>query len=644
MLLLLLSHAPRAWGQDSLIFETALEKIWDLKEQAHPDSALRLAEALLPSIKLAKDKAREGNCYILMGLSHRDLGNYNQSYALFKQALDIRRSLGDQKGVASVYNNVASVKRLEERYMEAVDTVGQSILIYRDLADSLNLANAFVTLSNIYQDYRNFETAAVWLLQAIAVYRLKGDSAHLADAEYNFANLYYQLEKYDSALVHYTHALRLYRAQGDTLNEGLSHNMLGAIFLAKGNLADAWGAQESAEALLKTIKNREGLFKVYFGKGLYFQQREQFDKAAEQFRLAQKTGTADDSQQLSLLESLAETYRALGLLDSASHYDKIAADASRILFRNDEDSSIIEQSLQKWREKQEIQQHLANQTKDKTHLLYVAFLLVCILVCFMYWFYVRQKANALERNRQLQTIKELTNNLELNYVNARLEGQQAQQKILGRDLHDRIGAMMATLKWRYEAIGEKLAAEPELQQLIRDANHTFGAIYQNLRDISHQLESEGSVETVELVAALQGLCEAISKSGNINASVYVHGLEGRLDYKTEISLLHILQEIVANTLKHSEAQNLTIQLTKIEQQLTLMVEDDGKGFEPSRHRAGVGLRHIEERVAALGGTLQIDSDKKAGVTTIIQIPLASPLDHLTTPIRHDKTDPGLFGG
>ena len=104
------------------------------------------------------------------------------------------------------------------------------------------------------------------------------------------------------------------------------------------------------------------------------------------------------------------------------------------------------------------------------------------------------------------------------------------------------------------------------------------------------------------------------------------------------------QEIVANTLKHSEAQNLTIQLTKIEQQLTLMVEDDGKGFEPSRHRAGVGLRHIEERVAALGGTLQIDSDKKAGVTTIIQIPLASPLDHLTTPIRHDKTDPGLFGG
>lgn len=644
VLSLLLLHALCMRAQESLNFEKILEQAWALKDRAEPDSALQLAQALLPRIQKDQDRVMEGNCYNLLGLVYRDLNDFPQAYTSLKQALDIRRELDDQKGIASVYNNVASVKIKERRYVEASDTVGQSILIYRHLRDSVHLAKAFVTLSNVYQEYRDYETAAVWLRQAIETYRQYRDSAGLADAEYNFGNLYYQLDKYDSALSHYYKALALYQAMGDVLNEGLAHNMLAATYLAQGKPDSSWHAQLKAEALFQTYEYPEGMFKVYHGKGLYFQYQKQYKKAIEQFKLAQNSGKGTANMKLLPLESMAEVYRSLGMVDSALYYEKMAIDASQILFRNDQDSSIIEQFMQKWQDKKAIQQDLMTQSKNNRRLFYCIVLLLGVLLGLIFWAAARHRANKRERARQLQTIKELTNNLELNYINARFEGQQTEKKALGRELHDRIGAMMATLKWRYEAIGEKLAAEPELQQLMRDANHTFGAIYHDLRAISHQLESEGSAEKVELVTALQGLCKEISNSGNINAAFFVHGLDGRLDYKTEINLLHILQEIIANTLKHSEAKNLTIQLTKLEQHLTLMVEDDGIGFEPSLHRDGVGLRHIEERVAALSGTVQIDSKKNAGVTTIIEIPLSSPLNNLTVPSGHDKTNPGLFGG
>lgn len=633
-----------ATAQDSLIYDATIDKAWDLKDQDHADSALILIEALLPRLQQDRDLAREGKCYNLLGLVYRELGQYDQSYRSFKQALDIRRRLGDKQGIASVYNNVASVKILEKRYVEASDTVGQAILLYQELRDSANLAKAFVTLSNVYQEYRDFETAAVWLRLAIETYHRQRDTAKLADAEFNFGNLYYKLEKLDSARVHYQHALSLYQAGGDILNEGLTYNMMAAIYLEQHQLELSRTAQDKAENLLQEVDSEYGLFKVYVGKGTYMQHIDQPAKALPFFHKAYQlqAGTAD--MRIALIESMAEAHRDLGHTDSSIYYEKLAVEASESLFKNDQDNSIVAQHIKKWQEKKVMQQNLAEQASSNRSLSRYLYALIALLLLLAAGFYYRHKENQRERRRQLQIIKGLTQNLELNYVNARLEGQQAEKKILGRDLHDRIGAMMATLKWRYEAIGEKLNETPEAQQMIREANHTFGTIYQELRSISHQLESEGSTEKVELLATLQQLCADISKSGKLEAAFYVHGLEGRLDYKTELNLLQIIREIVANALKHSEARHLTIQLTKLEQHLTLMVEDDGKGFDLHQHRQGAGIRHLEERVAALGGTIQIDSAKNAGVTTIIEIPLSTMLDNLTIPSGHDKTNQSLFGG
>lgn len=633
-----------AVAQDSLIFDATIEQAWTLKNQDHADSALTLAEALLPKLQQARDLKREGQCYNLLGLLYRDLRQYDQSYHSFKQALDIRRSLGDQKGIASVYNNVASVKILEKRFVEASDTVGQAILIYQTLQDSANLAKAFVTLSNVYQEYRDYETAAVWLRLAIDSYRRQRDTTSLANAEFNFGNLYYELEKLDSALAHYQHALLLYQAGEDTLNEGNTFNMLAAIYLAQGKHDLSRTAQDKAEALMKAAESEEGLFKVYFGRGTYFQHINQPAQALPFLHQAKNLEAGTEDMRVSLLESIADAHRTLGHTDSSAYYEKLAVEASESLFKNDRDNSIVAQHIKKWREKKAMQQNLVEQANSNRSLSRYLYALMSLLLLLAAGFYYRHKENQRERRRQRQIIKGLTQNLELNYVNARLEGQQAEKKILGRDLHDRIGAMMATLKWRYEAIGEKLNETPEAQQMIREANHTFGTIYQELRSISHQLESEGSTEKVELVATLQQLCADISKSGKLEAAFYVHGLEGRLDYKTELNLLQIIREIVANALKHSEARHLTIQLTKLDQHLTLMVEDDGKGFDPHQHRQGAGMRHLEERVAALGGTIQIDSVKNEGVTTIIEISLSTMLDNLTIPSGHDKTNQSLFGG
>ena len=96
------------------------------------------------------------------------------------------------------------------------------------------------------------------------------------------------------------------------------------------------------------------------------------------------------------------------------------------------------------------------------------------------------------------------------------------------------------------------------------------------------------------------------------------------DYcETEIVLYRIIQELVNNTIKHAQAQHVIIQLVKNEKNVTLTVEDDGKGFDVNvlEKIKGFGLSNIQSRVDYLKGNLEIDSQNNIGTSFYITIPV-----------------------
>src|SRR5207253_6664015 len=112
---------------------------------------------------------------------------------------------------------------------------------------------------------------------------------------------------------------------------------------------------------------------------------------------------------------------------------------------------------------------------------------------------------------------------------------------------------------------------------------------------------------------------------SIRIELEIIGLEERLENTIETVLYRIIQENVSNIIRHSKASHVNLQLIRHENEITVMIEDNGVGFDASKINdfEGIGLKNIQSRVAYLNGTVNFDSVPGRGTTTTIEIPLST---------------------
>jgi signal transduction histidine kinase len=125
-----------------------------------------------------------------------------------------------------------------------------------------------------------------------------------------------------------------------------------------------------------------------------------------------------------------------------------------------------------------------------------------------------------------------------------------------------------------------------------------------------------------------GLASAVRKFlDNLNIRVikinlYTEGLNERIDTNTETILYRIIQETVNNVIKHAEASILDISLIKENDSISVIIEDNGKGFDLqlAKNKDGIGLKNIESRISFLKGSVEWDSRIGTGTVVAINIP------------------------
>ena len=127
-----------------------------------------------------------------------------------------------------------------------------------------------------------------------------------------------------------------------------------------------------------------------------------------------------------------------------------------------------------------------------------------------------------------------------------------------------------------------------------------------------------------LVTAVEFLCQTINDTNEIQVQFQHYGMDSKLNRTQTVGLYRVAQELINNALKHSGAQRINIQLIGHDQSVVLLVEDDGRGFDPKALKAThptFGLRNIQTRVKSLAGTLEIDSRPEEGTFATVEIPL-----------------------
>ena len=212
-------------------------------------------------------------------------------------------------------------------------------------------------------------------------------------------------------------------------------------------------------------------------------------------------------------------------------------------------------------------------------------------------------------------IEKLMQKQELRSVYKMIEGQEQERKRIAEELHDNIGSLMATLRIYSDLVISK--TEPlEIKRLNYKINQISTNLADEVRRLSHELDLR-TLSGFGLQVGVEHLCEAISLTGKMKVK-YIIDIQRQLPEPKMIDLYRIIQEMFTNTLKHANASNVRLEITQIDEELTVIFEDDGQGFDTATVREGMGMQNIRSRVNRMDGKLTLDSNSK-GSTYIIEL-------------------------
>lgn len=218
--------------------------------------------------------------------------------------------------------------------------------------------------------------------------------------------------------------------------------------------------------------------------------------------------------------------------------------------------------------------------------------------------------------RQLQT--SLDAERQLAAANAR----HHERSRIARELHDSISQELFSLSVMSGGLRRALPPDSPLLSAVRTMERTAGDSMREMQALLLELRPVALGEA-GLVTALDGICRAYRERLDVCVQAELAPLA--LPASAEHAVLRVTQEALANAVKHSGAGLIRLRLDGDQDQVTVQVSDDGAGFDTRRvSDAGLGLRTMRDRVAELGGTLDIGSVSGAGTTVRAVFPLRRP--------------------
>jgi signal transduction histidine kinase len=227
--------------------------------------------------------------------------------------------------------------------------------------------------------------------------------------------------------------------------------------------------------------------------------------------------------------------------------------------------------------------------------------------------------NALDRRRTEEELARQRDMQQKLIMETSIQVQEKEREQIGKELHDNINQILAAAKL-YLDIGTKDEDDCRLEALEK-CQRNLNLAMEEIRQLSQSLVAP-SLGGIGLDQALRKLLENFPLSASLKLDLDTSGyLEDITDEGIKLTCYRIAQVQLNNIVKHARATSASILLNRISDNLTLMIRDDGIGFNPPKKTGGIGLRNIQNRVGFYNGTVQIISSPGKGCTLIITIPL-----------------------
>lgn len=554
------------------------------------------------------------NCLEQLATNYIDLGEYNKAIEIKLKKLELSKKLKLPAKIGQSYHDLGYLYFFMgeyymslENYFEAMDVFQSEKLEYEYFVTKYYCSLLYFEIG----DYENCEK----LLQESLVFFRKFEKNQSKDALSYSATIYKRLALLD---------------------------------IEKGNYNRGIVYCDSAFALLK---DGPSIGWVYAHLGVIYSKMDNYPKAKENFDLSKQYIPLCDHCYWPIYTDMSEYFLHFGMIDSAIYYCnktleravtyrydirilrtyKVMAKAYETkgdyvqaykfsekyndlygkalnkrklaMLKNAEQqkSTLRINSLE--RENEKISYSLA---KQKLIILFsLAFALVLTLLFII--IYKSQK----QRHLLLQQAKEIE------IVKSRIAGQEEERSRIARELHDGIAADLTGVRINLANLTFDQNEPFPIKNIVTQITN----IGNEIRTISHNLASPTFADTTleevieSFILQFKGYNEL-----KIKLSVFPQVNWSLVDYVIQKEIYRIFQEIVNNTVKYSFATELSMQIVKHKTYLSVVFEDNGKGFSENESE-GIGLNNIRKRIQLMNGEIEISGTKGKGCSIAIEVPL-----------------------
>jgi two-component system, NarL family, sensor kinase len=611
-----LKAGPGAYT-DSILINTLMDRAYEL-EFTFPDSAIFLYHEAALLAEKNNDLLRLGQTHNYRAIVYFEQGDYDQALVHNQQALEYFEMADYSVGVASIKINIGNIRLFTGAFDVAVKLYYEGLQLLEGVSDTLRLAISYMNIGTLFYRNQYYNEALDYNLQALTWANKLGRKELLAELHINTANIFSSLNDDSYYRMYIDSALVFSRIENYVFGNLLAYNSLANYFntLAQPDSA-LYYSLLAAEAAI-AYGNPGNITEVYNLLGLNYLNAGNTDSAVVYLN---KAGFLAKSH--NLLPLLADSkYRLSKVYEQMGDYRKALENLNEYTLLHD---SLF--AIEKQRELQEMdrryriaqkddeiqQQGLNLELKEKEirrkNILITSttvFIVLIVSITFLLAKYFRNKEKLAKKELERITLER-----ETHIIKALLEGEEKERRRIAHELHDGVNGNLAALKLNLSAC----------------KNSQFDGILDKtmdeVRNLSHNLMPD-VVKNFGLQVALDQYISGIKSVHNWKIDYQFIGNASVIKDEVSMHVYRIIQELVSNSMKHSDGDELLVQIIINEGKLSITIEDNGKGFDAgltASNGNGIGLLNVENRITYLKGQFDIHSSTQNGTSVNIEIPL-----------------------
>lgn len=608
--------ADTAISFDSL-FQKSLTVLYN-----NPDSARLLIQQAF-DLGLFENQNQRARSLNLLGVAHHIQANYIKALDYYYEALSLAVELNDNRRIADIYNNVGSVNLKIGNYNEALEAFFKATKYYNDLGLIESEASVLNNIGLLYIDLKNFDKARSHFMQAFQGFESKDDSIGIAATFSNIGILFSENRQADSAFFYINQAIGINTRMDNKYNLCIALQAKANTYLDNEMYEQAIDNYLKSNAVAQTINHDYQIGYTYSGLARAYLKTGDMNTALQHAGLAMQIADSINNKKLKqeTYSILAQIYEQTGNFQKGLESYKLSVDLKEELINQTKLHQIYNLEIENLNQTKAIQELRIQQQEllisKKNNI--IAFIVIAFILIFAGVYLLHLNKN---HRREAAHQKDILNLTEKK-SRAAIEAEIQERNRIGRELHDGLGQMLSAVRLNISALQQKSSlSEPKRKELINFAIESVDKAFNELRDISHNLAPSVLAEK-GLTGALMDLANQVNQSKNLQMKFEAYGMNGAMDTLAENTLYRAAQELLTNSIKHANATTFSVQLVKSNTEVTLMVEDNGKGFtvDQTLILPGGGLNNIKSRVENLNGQVFIDAMENRGSIVTIVIPI-----------------------